>query len=154
MPPSIPQQYPGESATDKQILRLAEVYRKAAHVLLKQEPRGDPLSLAPCRLLAIHAIELYLNALLLHKGHKASDIRGMQHSLAERSKHAIASGLKLRKRTADHLAAMEENREYLVTRYSPEMTATVSQINRLTATLEEVANKATAMMGTPHSPSA
>jgi hypothetical protein len=38
---------------------------------------------------------------------------------------------------------MMGNREYLVTRYGPEMTSTASQINRLTATLEEVAIKVT-----------
>jgi hypothetical protein len=41
---------------------------------------------------------------------------------------------------------MVGNREYLVTRYGAEMTSTVSQINRLTATLDEVANKVTAMI--------
>ena len=45
---------------------------------------------------------------------------------------------------------MAGNREYLVTRYGPEMTATTSQINRLTATLDEVANKVSAMMSTPN----
>ena len=58
----------------------------------------------------------------------------------------MASGLKLRKRTAAHLIAMGESREYLVTRYGPEMTATVSQINRLVASLEEVAMKVTAIV--------
>jgi hypothetical protein len=101
------------------------------------------LSRAPCRLAAIQAIELYLNALLLHIGHEASAIRGMQHDLAKRTDHATAAGLKLRKRTAQHLAAMVGSREYLVTRYGPEMTGTVSQINRLIASLEEVATKVT-----------
>jgi uncharacterized protein (UPF0332 family) len=154
MPPSIQQDYPGDSATAEQILRLAEEYRKAAQLLLQQGRCGAPLSRAPYRLSAIHAIELYLNALLLHKGHEASDIRGMQHSFAKRTERAIDSGLKLRKRTATHLAAMEENREYLVTRYSPDKAAIVSEINRLTATLEEVAKKVTAIMSSPHDPSA
>ena len=52
-------------------------------------------------------------------------------------------GLSLRKRTAAHLAAIEGSREYLVTRYGPEMSGTSSQINRLTASLEEVAAKVT-----------
>ena len=78
-------------------------------------------------------------------GQETSRIRGLQHSLAARSEMAIASGLQLRKRTAAHLSAMAGNREYLVTRYGPEMTATISQINRLTATLDEVANKVSAM---------
>lgn len=142
----MPKTYPGESATPEQIFRLAEEYRKAAHLLLQLGRRGDPLSRAPCRLSAIHAIELYLNALLLFMGQETSRIRGLQHNLAARSEMAIASGLQLRKRTAAHLSAMAGNREYLVTRYGPEMTATISQINRLTATLDEVANKVSAMM--------
>jgi hypothetical protein len=108
------------------------------------------LSRAPCRLTAIQSIELYLNALLLHVGHEPSRIRGMQHDLFARTDLAIASGLHLRKRTAAHLSMMTGNREYLVTRYGPEMTATSSQINRLTATLEEVANKVTSMMKAAH----
>lgn len=144
--------YPGESATAEQILRLAEEYRKAAHLLLQLGRRGDPLSRAPCRLSAIHAIELYLNALLLFRGQETSRIRGLQHDLAARTQMAIANGLQLRKRTAEHLSAMAGNREYLVTRYGPEMTATISQINRLTATLDEVANKVSAMMAAPNRP--
>lgn len=33
------------------------------------------------------------------------------------------------------------SREYLITRYGPELASTLSQINRLSATLEEVATK-------------
>ena len=137
------QDYPGQSATASQILQLADEYRKAAQALVQQGRRGAPLSWAPCRLAAIQAIELYLNALLLHIGLEASAIRGMQHNLAKRTDQATAAGLKLRKRTAAHLTAMEGSREYLVTRYGPEMTGTVSQINRLIASLEEVAAKVT-----------
>jgi hypothetical protein len=89
----------------------------------------------------MHAIELYLNALLLQQGHDAKRIRGMQHDLGARTQLAISGGLKLRARTAQHLALMVSNREYLVTRYGAEMTSTVSQMNRLTATLNEVAKK-------------
>ncbi|MGE3371535.1 MAG: hypothetical protein AB7I79_22575 [Rhizobiaceae bacterium] len=121
-------------------------------MLLQLGRRGDPLSRAPCRLSAIHAIELYLNALLLFRGQETSRIRGLQHDLAARTQMAIANGLQLRKRTAEHLSAMAGNREYLVTRYGPEMTATISQINRLTATLDEVANKVSAMMAAPNRP--
>lgn len=143
MQPKTESAYPGELAEPDEIRRLAEVYRRAAHHLLDLGRRGDPISRAPFRLAAIHSIELYLNAFLLHRGHSAGRIRGMQHDLAARTDLVVASGLRLRKRTVGHLNAMEGNREYLVTRYGPEMTATVSQINRLTATLEEVANKVT-----------
>ena len=47
----------------------------------------------------------------------------------------------LRKRTAQHLEALTSNREYLVTRYDPERTATLSQVNRVMATLEELSQK-------------
>ena len=73
----------------------------------------------------------------------------MRHDLAARAEPAIACGLRLRKRTAAHLVALVGNREYVVTRYGPEMTATVSQINRLNATLEEVASKVTAIIDPP-----
>lgn len=146
MSATIQQHYPGDTATAEAVLRLAEEYRKAAQVLIQQGRPGAPLTWAPCRLSAIHAIELFLSALLLHEGHAASAIRGMQHNLAERAERAMDSGLQLRKRTAAHISAMVGNREYLVTRYGPEMTSTVSQINRLTATLDEVANKVTAMI--------
>lgn len=36
---------------------------------------------------------------------------------------------------------MTANREYLVSRYGPELTQTTSQINRLTATVEELHEK-------------
>ncbi len=125
---------------------LADEYRTAAQTLQMQGRKGHPLSRAPYRLAAIHAIELYLNALLLQRGQNASQIRAMQHHLSTRMDLAQASGLKLKKRTANHLQSLEANREYLVTRYGPEMTASISQINRLNATLDEVAKKVTLLL--------
>jgi hypothetical protein len=141
--------YPGELATPGEIRLLADEYRKAAHVLQQLGRAGEPLSRAPFRLSAIHAIELYLNALLLYRGYAPSEIRRMQHDLTERTELAIACGLRLRSRTAAHLKALAENREYLVTRYGPEMSGTVSQINRLEATLEEVSRKVTEILTAP-----
>lgn len=140
--------YPGETASADQILRLAAEYRAAAHALRPLGRRGHPLSRAPFRLTAIHAIELYLNALLLHTGHDPAEIRGLRHDLAARAERALAGGLTLRQRTANHLSAMTGAREYLVTRYGPEMTVETSQINRLSATLDEVADKVVAAMKT------
>ncbi len=131
--------YPGESASVREILELAEHYRNAALTLEQQFPRGKPLSHTPRRFLALHAIELYLNAFLLAKGTDHKSIRG--HDIGERSQRAIDAGIILRKRTAQHLATLSSNREYLVTRYGPEMTATLSQVNRVMATLEELSQK-------------
>lgn len=146
MPAKPEKSYPGELANSGEIRLLADEYRKAAHHLRQLGRAGAPLSRAPFRLSAIHAIELYLNALLLHCGYAPSEIRRMQHDLAERTDLALASGLRLRLRTATHLKALAENREYLVTRYGPELSGTISQINRLEATLAEVSRKVTEML--------
>ena len=106
--------------------------------------------MAPYRLNAIHAIELYLNALLLHAGHDAARLRGLQHDLATRTDLAEAGGLQLKRRTAVHLKAMTATREYLISRYSPGSAPTLSQFNRLAATLDEVSAKAALLIsGSP-----
>jgi hypothetical protein len=138
--------YPGELATPEQLQELADEYRKAALELQKLGRPGKPLTRAPFRLSAIHALELYLNALLLHSGHSPKQIRGMQHDLWARTELAVAAGLSLRIRTRAHLRKLSESREYLVTRYGPELAATASQVNRLTATLEEVSKKTAFMI--------
>jgi hypothetical protein len=141
--------YPGELASPRQVYELAEEYRKAAHhVLLLGRPR-KPLTRAPFRLSAIHAIELYLSALLLQRGCAPEQIRGMQHDLMARAKLAVMEGLRLRKRTIDHLQSLSQNREYLVIRYAPELVGTTSQINQLTATLDEVAKKVEVLISNP-----
>lgn len=146
--------YPGSSASVEEIMQLADEYCRAAQTLLEGGRRGNPLSRAPFRLCAVHAIELYLNALLLHHGEKPGQIRGRKHDLAERARLALESGLKLRERTADHLIKMTETREYVVSRYGPEMSSTLSQINRLEATLNEVGKKVAVIVrnGNSHAP--
>ena len=129
--------YPGELAKPKDICRLADEYRKADYLLLTSGRRGNPLSRAPYRLSAVQARP------------SAAPFESARLDLASRAELAIAGGVQLRNRTTAHLNAMTENREYLVTRYSPEMTMSASQINRLTATLEEVAIKVTRMMNIP-----
>ena len=133
--------YPGETASPEQVFALADEYRRAAHLLVQQGKKGKPLTRAPMRLSAIHAIELYLTALLLKRGRTASQIRGLQHDLGVRAQLAATEGLKLRKRTAEHLHHLSLSREYLVTRYGPELASTTSNPTRLSATLEEVAQK-------------
>jgi hypothetical protein len=133
--------YPGGAATAAQVEALADEYRKASQVLLELGRRGAPVTRAPFRLTAIHAVELYLNAFLLRHGHTPAQIRGLQHNLQARAERALAAGLNLRKRTAEHLRRLSEGREYLASRYGAELAATLSQTNRLLATLEEVATK-------------
>jgi hypothetical protein len=143
------QDYPGNAATIGQLLTLADEYRRAARVLFDIRRRGHPLSLAPFRLTAIHAVELYLNALLRSEGHEPVHIRNLQHDLATRAELAQQLGMGLRKRTAAHLADLAKQREYLVSRYGPEMVSTTSHITRLMATLDEVAEKSIARIEKP-----
>lgn len=133
--------YPGEIATAAQIKLLADEYRGAAHDLLSRGRKGQPSSWAPARMSAIHAIELYLNALLLHKGHAPAEIRGYQHDLAKRTGLAVVKALRLRQRTLHHLGSLSAGREYLATRYGPEMGGNWTQQGRLMATLDEVSAK-------------
>lgn len=133
--------YPGALASPSEVLQLAREYHEAAQLLATRGRRGQPISRAPYRLVAIHAVELYLNALLLHSGFKHGQVRGLQHDLAARTDLSLQCGLQLRKRTATHLKTMAAAREYLVSRYGPEFSSSLSQLNRLSATLSEVAAK-------------
>ncbi|AMK26138.1 hypothetical protein K426_26195 (plasmid) [Sphingobium sp. TKS] len=136
-----PKAYPGEVATPDDIRQLAEEYRGAAHDLMGRGKRGKPSSWAPARMTAIQAIELYLNALLLARGVKPAEIRGYQHDLRKRTANPAVAALRLRQRTLEHLGKLSEGREYLSIRYGPELSGNLSQLNRLIATLDEVATK-------------
>ena len=136
--------YPGDEASPAQLLLLAGEYRGAAHDLLARGRKGVASSWAPARMTAIHAIELNLNAVLLAKGGDPAQIRGLQHNLAKRAERSAVQDLRLRRRTLQHLGSLSEGREYLATRYGPELGSNWTQLNRLMATLDEVAAKVTA----------
>ena len=141
--------YPGNGTPVSAILRMADRYRADALALLAPGRRGDPVAAAPGRLLALQAIELYLNAWLRVAGETGRQIRSRQHDLAGRAQAALASGLGLRRRTASHLARLTADREYLRVRYAPDELGALSQLNRLTATLDEVARKVRAAAARP-----
>ncbi|MCA1494649.1 hypothetical protein I6F11_27630 [Ensifer sp. NBAIM29] len=133
--------YPGDKAGVHDILQLARQYKAAANLLEESSQRGLQTCRIPGRFLALHSIELYLNAFLLAKGLEPKIIRGLQHDIAERSRRAVDAGLVLRKRTTKHLETLTSNREYLVARYGPDGATTLSQVNRVMATLEELSQK-------------
>ncbi|WP_349940098.1 hypothetical protein [Fulvimarina sp. MAC8] len=120
---------------------MAEEYRSSAKALVKLGRFGGSITGAPFRLAAIHAIELYLNVWLLLDGIEPSVIRGLHHDFAKRTELVLKSDLRLRLKTVQHLIALSERREYIVARYAPEQLMTLTQPNRLQATLEEVARK-------------
>lgn len=135
------ERYPGGLSRPTELLRLAHAYRDAADVVAATGRPGDHFSRAPFRLIAIHAIERYLNAWLLQCGHTPAKVRSFQHDLGARADLATISGLELRKGTSKHLRDISDRREYLVTRYDTLMGPSLSQLNRLTATLADVSAK-------------
>ena len=54
---------------------------------------------------------------------------------------AVDAGLVLRKRTVAYLVALSANKEYCVTRYVPDITPALWQVNRVGATLDELSRK-------------
>lgn len=128
------------------MVRLAASYHDAASALALTGKRGDQMSCAPYRLLAIHAIELYLNAWLLNYGHSPVSVRKLQHDLGVRAALAMAGGLAIRRKTAKHLQDLDAAREYLVTRYDPQMGPSLSQLTRLQATLADVSKKVSCVL--------
>ncbi|MBW0368393.1 hypothetical protein KXJ81_19295 [Ensifer adhaerens] len=135
--------YPGQEPSVRDTLALAAQYRDAAVKLGATLPK---LAHLPVHLLALHSVELYLDALLLAKGLDHKTIRGLQHDLGERSRVAIDAGLVLRKRTAAHLVTLYSTREYDTVRYGPTRAATFSQVNRVMATLDEISQKVRRML--------
>lgn len=137
--------YPGATAHPEELMALADQFQLAADEAIKISKRGHNISLAPFRLLCIHAIELYLNAFLLHCGEPASAIRSLQHDLAARLDLLDKYKLVLKAKTRCHLTDISANREYVVSRYAPDVT-TLSQVNRLQATVAEVESKVRARL--------
>ncbi|MFN0194211.1 MAG: hypothetical protein ACKVP5_19935 [Aestuariivirga sp.] len=133
--------YPGEEATATEIRLLAEQYFKAAELLKSLNQTKNPAALAPFRLAAIHAIELFLNAHLVSTGHTAVEIRELKHDLTKRLELAQAKGLILRAKTARHIETIVDTREYLVTRYSSKHLSKAPPQSRLEATLKEIRRK-------------
>lgn len=117
----------------------------AADALALTARRGVAMSQAPYRLVAIHAIELYLNAYLISVGHSAVELRRLQHNFGLRIALVQTAKLPLRERTRAHLSRLSERRDYLATRYDP-APPELSELNRLAATLSEVGRKVSKLL--------
>ena len=139
--PDTDQAHPGSGAGPDDVLRFADAYRDAAMTVLGAARGGAAAERAPGRFCAIHAIELYLDAFLRRLDVSPCQLRAQGHDLSRRAAMAISRGLTLRRKTALHLVQLTREREYLVQRYGPERAAAVSELNRLTATLDEVARR-------------
>lgn len=146
-----PDPFPDMDLRAEELIRLANHYRGAANDLRRLSEEKGPSRVAPCRLCAVQAIELYLAAFLLQRGHPPECLRAAEHDLAQRAALASAGGLALRRRTAIHLATMTARREHLVLRYDPRMRE-LAPLNRLWATLDEIARKATLAVADQRAP--
>ena len=133
--------YPGSTASSDEMLRFAETYHRSALRLLEEARGGDAIARAPGRFCALHAIELYLDAYLRSLGESPCRLRAHGHDLRMRAALAMDQGLALRAKTRLHLIQLTIDREYLVLRYGPDRAASVSEVNRLTATLAEIGRK-------------
>lgn len=133
--------YPGEAATPQELLVLANQYSMAAECLLGKKSTPLASRRAPAFFCAIHAIELYLAALLRHFGESQGKVRSFQHRLSDMAEHAAVETLGLRTKTRRHLGKLTESREYLVARYAPEQMERLSEITRIQQTLSEVGQK-------------
>ena len=133
--------YPGAEASISQLLALAEEYHNAYNQVSLSPNSGRAHASAPARLLAIQAIELYLNVYLRHAGESPQSVRGLQHDLGRKTALAVERGLVLRQRTIAHLMDLTSTREYLASRYGPELSSTWSNMNRIRATLHELFRK-------------
>jgi hypothetical protein len=135
-------EYPGDTATPKQLRKLADKYfcaAKAAHAAAGNESKkARKLSLAPARFLQIHAIELLMNAWLLRAGVTSEAVRGMQHSFQKRIEEGKKRGLCLPEATIEHLARIDSAREYVVVRYDPSHNGWLSEPTRLEKSLQDI----------------
>lgn len=146
--------YPAVDASPLDLCRLADAYRAAAVAAADAVDHAAPHATAPVRLLALHAIELYLTAFLVSRGSTGADARRLGHDLRARADLAASAGLVLRRRTVDHLAEVGRDREYLALRYGPERLPRPFHANRLVSTLGEVAAKVSAAVSTDARPAA
>lgn len=135
-----PDPAPDQEASAEALLAYAESYRAAATTLLTSDGR-DPLAAAPARYCALHAIELYLDAFLRGLGESPGRLRAHGHDLRVRAALAIARGLTLRRKTAQHLVRLSVERAHQIARYGPARPEPASETNRLAATLDEIARK-------------
>ena len=128
-------------------LRLAEEYHDAARALLSAGPSAEAGARAPARFCALHAIELYLDAFLRVAGESPGRLRAHSHNFGLRAALAMRAGLDLRRKTALHLVRLTAARTYVADRYGPTRTAEPCEMNRLAATLEEIARKVRDALG-------
>lgn len=132
---------PGDNADPRDVLALANQYRSAFENLRRPKGAAAKALIAPAHLCAIHAIELYLHALLRQEGTPYSTLRDHHHKLSDMATYERVAELNLRTKTIEHLKTMTDSREYVVVRYAPEMKHKRSNPTQVEATLNDIADK-------------
>ena len=142
-----PDCYPGADARAEEVIRLANHYRGAANDLLRLVEEKGARRVAPCRLCAVHAIELYLNAFLLKLGHPP------ERHPRQRPRPRRAGGARQRRRSRAPAADGDPPGDDDAMAASISCCATtrawprLAPLNRLWATLDEIARKVTSAVG-------
>lgn len=127
--------------TPQDMLQLADAYAAAAVKLdeLRPKGKGNVLGQAPFRFAAMHAIELYLTAVLLAQGNDAKQLTKLRHDLRARLEKA---DVRLRDKTVKHLNALTDHKEYRATRYQPQDLPNLTPLTAVTGALQDVRKKA------------
>lgn len=136
--------------TAAELLQLAAQYGSAASLLKDKGPRGRAVKWAPYRLCTIHAIELYLSALLLHGGHSWREIVcDFRHDLAARALAGAAHGLRLQKRSTEMLVKWSSDGSYQATRYRPESLKDTLHPSLMWSVFQDVETTVRNLVGVP-----
>ncbi|EFL88403.1 hypothetical protein [Ahrensia sp. R2A130] len=144
--------YPGDHETAQSLFALAQHYDAAALLVLPMRKKKNAASWAPFRFLSLHAVELYLNAALLHRGQTVADIRGLKHDLIARTDFAESKGLNLEASTVKHLQQTNAKRAYVASRYEAKPRFAPACPAHFEEALKDVAAKVKRMLTTPPPP--
>jgi HEPN domain-containing protein len=131
--------YPGDHIDGVALLGMAKSYHEAADRLraaLTPCKNGD---YAPWRLLALHAIELYLSAAMLRHDHDMAVVRSSSHDLEKKLNLLLKDGMRFSEKTCHVLRLVSQDRHYVRARYAPDMVKEMMPITRLNAALSDVA---------------
>jgi len=124
------------------LIALANEYAKCANALNGLRKQNRRLQSAPHRFAALHAIDLYLNACLIHLGKGLKHTKSLQHNFYVKFELLELEGFVLKQRFKTYLKLLTDSGEYTQTRYSFHTVSDELSIPQLQALLREIAKKA------------
>lgn len=104
----------GSGVTAYGALAIAEEYKRAAELLGADAMQSGRM---PHRLLALHALERFLRAHLLHTGQTPEAIRDFRHDIEKMRVDCEAHGLRISKQSRHFITAVAAEGDYVRVRY-------------------------------------